>query len=130
MIERENFSRKEVEGKYTSYWIWDNIPENHIPTEEHIEKRVFIAGFLKTEKFTLKKIHYSGEKSWPEDGYTVRDIYGQNRDFFKQEVRVHPEEYIIKRAKKKIILKKRVRIEDIKSNIKEISKLKKKLIHK
>ncbi len=123
MIKRENFERKEIDGKYTKYWIWNDIPEDHTPTVEHINKRVYIAGFLKTEKFILRTIHHSGEKSWPEDGYTVSDGYGIKRDFYKQEVRLHPEEYIKKRDKK--IFKRTIKLEDISENIKEIKKLKK-----
>lgn len=107
MNQRESFSKKEVEGKYVKYWIWNNIPENHIPIEEHINKKVYIASYLKTDKFILKKIHHSGEKYWPKDGYTVIDNSGRERSFFKQEVRLHPIEYIKKQTKKKIIFKKK-----------------------
>lgn len=127
---RESFSRKQVQGKCTKYWIWDNVIEEHKPGEEHIGKRVYIAGYLKNEKFILKKIHISGEKYWPEDGYTVEDVSGIKRCFQKQEVRLHPVEYIKSKKKTKRVFKKKITVKDINKNLKEIKKLKRKIKRK
>jgi len=125
MSSKESFRTKQVEGKNVKYWVWCKIPDEHILTEEHIGKRVYVAGYLKSEKFILKKIHHAGEKYWPEDGYDIEDKYTK-RCFSKPEVRLHPFEYIKKRDKKKIVFKKKIKIEDISKNIKDIKKLKRK----
>jgi len=77
-----------------SYTIYDNIRRQSVLTEEHIGKRVMVAGFKTTAKFYLKSCHIKGDKYHPDSNtYTLKDGSGRERCFYDAQCRLHPAEY-------------------------------------
>lgn len=100
---RESFAVIERKSKTgIPYTEWKKIPEEHVLTEEHIGKFVYVAGFRKTQKFILQQCHHKGEEFWPEfDGYSVYMARsGQRRMLKKECCRLHPCEYKKRRRRK------------------------------
>ena len=77
-----------------SYTIYDNIKDTSILLDEHIGKRVMVAGFKITTKFYLKACHKKGDQYHPtNDSYTLTDKNGRIRCFDAAACRLHPAEY-------------------------------------
>ena len=77
-----------------SYIVYDNIKDSSILKEEHIGKRVMVAGKKITDKFYLKKVHQQGDLYHPtDDAYTLRTKTGMERCFHANQCRLHPAEY-------------------------------------
>ena len=77
-----------------SYTIYDSIKDTSILTQEHIGKRVMVAGFKTTSRFWLKSCHLKGEPQYPEmDAYTLQTKSGMMRCFYANQCRLHPGEY-------------------------------------
>lgn len=91
---KENFAQHDIESPHGySYPAWKEIKESSILTEDHIGKRVFVAGFKVPKKFWLMEVHKAGDPHHPQDAYTIRTIDGMTRTFHSDRCRLHPCEY-------------------------------------
>lgn len=92
-----------LSGKTIDIDIWDDIPDQYQVTEENIGARIFVAGFLRTDKFILYRIHKKGEPGWLNyDGCTLIDpSLDRFRSFPLQSCMLHPDKMPDKTAKKK-----------------------------
>jgi glutamate dehydrogenase/leucine dehydrogenase len=92
---KENFDT--VERRSPSgfaYQSYVEVKESSRLTEDHIGKRVMVAGFKVTSKFYLKKVHQKGDKYHRDsDAYTLRTDKGMERCFYADQCRLHPAEY-------------------------------------
>ncbi len=73
--------------------VYKEIKESSILTEDHIGKRVMVAGFKVPKKWWLKAVHKAGEPSHKTDSVTVRTPSGTTRCFLAEKCRLHPCEY-------------------------------------
>jgi hypothetical protein len=73
--------------------VYKDIKESSVLTEEHIGKRVMVAGYKVPTKFWLKSVHKAGEPSHKYDSYTLTTPNGVTRCFLSKKCRLHPCEY-------------------------------------
>ena len=77
-----------------SYKAYDNIKNSSILIDEHVGKRVMVAGLKTTAKFWLKGCHKKGDPQHPDgDTYTLIMKNGMSRCFYAEQCRLHPAEY-------------------------------------
>jgi len=92
---KENFET--VERKSPSgftYQTYVDIKDSSKLKEEHLGKRVMVAGFKVTSKFYLRGVHKKGDPGQKDsDSYTVRTDRGIERCFHADSCRLHPAEY-------------------------------------
>ena len=91
---KENFEQKEIISPHGyTYPAYIDIKESSILKEEHIGKRVLVAGFKIPKKFWLFQVHKAGDPHHKSDSYSVTTIDGIVRTFHKDRCRLHPCEY-------------------------------------
>ena len=91
---KENFAQHDIISPHGyTYPAWKEIKESSILNEDHIGKRVFVAGFKIPKKFYLFKVHKAGDPHHKEDAYSVTTIDGIIRTFHYDRCRLHPCEY-------------------------------------
>ena len=92
---KEHFTTQELLAPSGfSYIAYDNIKDSSILKDEHIGKRVMVAGHKTTAKFYLKECHKKGDQYFPNsDAYTLRTKSGMDRVFYASQCRLHPAEY-------------------------------------
>lgn len=77
-----------------TYQSYVDIKPSSILNEEHIGKRVMVAGYKVTSKFYLKAVHKKGDQYHREsDAYTLKTDKGITRCFYAEQCRLHPSEY-------------------------------------
>ena len=77
-----------------TYKEYVDIKESSRLSEEHIGKRVMVAGFKITSKFYLKVMHRKGDKYHPDyDACTLKTDKFVDRIFNAGSCRLHPAEY-------------------------------------
>ena len=91
---KENFETIEFVSPHGyTYPAYQEIKESSTLKEDHLGKRVMVAGFKIPTKFWLQKVHKAGEPGYPQDAYTIRTIDGMTRTFHANRCRLHPCEY-------------------------------------
>ncbi len=92
---KEIFSTLEAKSPSgLTYSIFKDIKDSSVLKEEHIGKRVMVAGFKTTAKFWLKECHTQGDPQHPlMDAYTLNTGTGMTRCFYAHQCRLHPAEY-------------------------------------
>lgn len=94
---KPSYKTKEIT---TGFKIWSQIATEQKLKNEHLGKRVWVAGEFSTKERILKAIHKKGEKSWPEGGYEVYEPErGITRCYPLRKCRLHPKELKRKRIK-------------------------------
>lgn len=92
---KENFET--VERKSPSgftYHSYVDIKESSKLNEDHVGKRVMVAGHKVTAKFYLKEVHHKGDKYHRDhDAFTLKTDRGITRVFYAEQCRLHPAEY-------------------------------------
>lgn len=92
----ENFETvRKYSKKGTPYLEWQNIPGDRILREEHVGRRVWIAGEPSSTFRILCDIHHKGDKGWLDcDGYTAKTFNSHTRCVTTLSCRLHPSEYL------------------------------------
>ncbi len=82
----------EISSGFTDI-VYKEIKESSILTEDHIGKRVMVAGYKVPTKWWLKAVHKAGDPSHKTDAVTVRTPNCVTRCFLAEKCRLHPCEY-------------------------------------
>lgn len=93
-----------IKQEQFGFEIWSQIASEHKLTQDHIGRKVWVAGEFSTKDRVLKAVHKKGEKSWPNGGYEVLETdRGIVRYYPLQKCRLHPKELKKKRNARKIL---------------------------
>ena len=91
---KENFETTEwITPSGFKETLYKEIKESSILKEDHIGKRVMVAGYKIPTKFWLKGVHKAGEPGYKHDAYTLLTTSGMTRCFYARKCRLHPCEY-------------------------------------
>lgn len=70
---------------------WEFLIDEDVPNEEHIGKRVWLAGTSYQFYYELKKVHKKGDPMWKDfDGFTLIEDNGFTKCVETECVRLHP----------------------------------------
>jgi len=97
----ESFNITLLNVSYGKIKVWSKVADDRKPTKNNIGDRVWVAGYTSTKDTTLLEIHKKGAPQWPEfGGYAILEN-GKRRDLHKRSVRLHPQNFIKRRKRRK-----------------------------
>ena len=99
---QESFSTSVITVSYGKIKVWSRIADDRKPKKVNIGERVWLAGNTSTKDTTLLAVHKKGDQGWKEfGGYSVLENGCKRRDLHKRAVRLHPQNFIKRRKKRR-----------------------------